>query len=611
MILEEEYECFIERNVMVPMRDGVRLAMDFYRPAKNGKPIKEKFPSLLVRTPYNKVRNQSDGIWFSKKGYTVCIFDIRGRFKSEGRFIKFENLDVDGYDTIEWIAKQEWSTGKVGTFGLSFRAHVQVAAATKNPPHLSAMVLTEGGYANAYLNGNRQGGAYEMSMLGWLYSRTLNSKESSENPIIKAALESMNFNDYLDPKRGQIKPGVTPFSLVPDYEKVLFDALTRSEYDDYWKEPWHSAELYYDNFSDVPTLIQTGWYDHFTLNDCMLYESLSKIKKGPIKLIIGPWTHGGSSLTYSGEVEFGPRAPLDVGLAPSYNHLRLRWFDRWLKGIENGAENDPAVRLFLMGGGSGARLYRFMQHGGQWINENDWPLPQTKYTNYYFYENGDLNLRPPTEEKSRTTYTYDPRDPVPTIGGPRDPHNMLGGKYRELEGPYDQIERPNLIGCRPPYVPLAFRNDVLVFKTPPLKQDLEVTGPIEVKLWASSTTVDTDFTAKLIDWYPPNIGYPMGFAMNLTEGIIRARYRNSWEKPELMRSGEVYEFKIYCYPTSNLFAKNHRIRVDISSSNWPRFDINPNTEDPPGRSRRFAVSDNTIYHCREYPSHIVLPMIER
>ena len=607
----QKLDVVVEKNIMVRVRDGVRLATDLYKPAINEKPIEDQFPTLLVRTPYNKDRNKQDAIWFCERGYTVCIQDLRGRFKSEGLFGKYEFSDVDGYDSIEWIAEQDWSTGKVGTFGGSFLAHVQVAAATLNPPHLSAMVITQGGYANAYLSGVRHGGAFEMTSLCWLLTRGLNSKEASEHPEIKAALESIPLESYLDPTRGQIKEGLTPFSLVPNYERVFFESLTHSNYDSYWKTPWHSAERYYENFADVPVLIETGWYDHYTENDCSLYIGLSKDKKSSIKLIVGPWSHGSTSLTYSGEVEFGSKAPLDVSIAPSYNHLRLRWFDRWLKGIQNDAEKDPAVRIFVMGGGSGIRSNRFMQHGGKWRDERDWPLPQTEYVNYYFHENGGLSQEIPIINNSYTTYTYDPRYPVPTIGGNRHTHYMLGGLNRIYEGAYDQVERPDFLGCKEPYVPLAFRNDVLVFMTPPLSEPIEVTGPIKVKLWASSSALDTDFTAKLIDWYPSNFDFPMGFAMNLTDGIIRARYHNSWEKPELMKPNEIYQFHITLYPTSNLFARNHRIRVDISSSNWPRFDINPNTGELIGKNRRFKITDNTIYHDKLHPSHIILPIIKR
>ena len=607
-----KFDYLIEKNIMVQMRDGTKLALDLYRPAINGKPVTEKFPTLLVRTPYNKNGNKNDAIWFCQRGYTVCCQDLRGRFKSEGSFGKYEYSDIDGYDTIEWIARQAWSSGNVGTFGGSFLAHVQVAAATTNPPHLKAMVLTQGGYANAYLSGIRHGGAFEMTSLCWLLTRGLNSKEASESTIIKDALQSIHLEGYLDPTRGQVKFGITPFSLVPHYEKVFFDTLTHSEYDEYWKTPWHSAELYYDKFADVPTLIETGWYDHYTLNDCMLFEGLSKRKKGPIKLIVGPWTHGGTSLTYSGEVEFGPKAPLDVSIAPSYNELRLKWFDHWLKDIKNGVENDPTVRFFVLGGGSGVRRYRFIQHGGHWKVAKNWPLPNTEFSKYFFQEDGSLSLQIPTENNSFTTYTFDPRDPVPTIGGNRHTHYMLGGEDKvKSEGAFDQVERKDFFGCKFPYVPLAFRNDVLVFTTKPLHEEVEVTGPIVVKLWISSTAKDTDFTAKLIDWYPPSKDYPLGFAMNLTDGIIRARYRNSWEKPDDLKKGEIYSLTITLYPTSNMFNKNHRIRIDISSSNWPRFDINPNTGGELGKSRRFVNADNTIYHNKKHPSHVLLPIITK
>jgi putative CocE/NonD family hydrolase len=288
-----------------------------------------------------------------------------------------------------------------------------------------------------------------------------------------------------------------------------------------------------------------------------------------------------------------------------YNGYRLRWFDRWLKGIDNGVDRERPVRIFIMGGG-GSRKDRNgrLSHGGVWRDAEDWPLPGTRYTNYYLHADGSLGPEPPgASEPSR--YTFDPRDPVPTVGGGISAANEV-----MQAGAYDQRGGRRFYGCRDT-LPLSARSDVLVFQTPELTEDVEVTGPLVVKLWASTSAQDTDFTAKLIDVHPPSADYPDGFAQNLSDSILRGRYRNSRERAELMEPGRVYELEIVLYPTSNLFCRGHRIRLDISSSNFPRFDLNPNTGGPLGRDRRVVVAENAVYHDPERPSRVVLPVIPR
>jgi hypothetical protein len=297
---------------------------------------------------------------------------------------------------------------------------------------------------------------------------------------------------------------------------------------------------------------------------------------------------------------------LDENLAENYLTFRLRWFDRWLRGIRNGVDEEPPVRIFVMGGGTGRRNKDGrLEHGGHWREATDWPLPDTRYTPFYLHRDGRLGTELPEKEASPVSYDYDPRNPVPTIGGALVSHSIPVMDA----GAFDQREAPRFFACKPPYLPLASRSDVLVFETPPLDHDVEVTGPIEVHLWISSNCIDTDFTAKLIDCYPPNEDYPEGFAMNITDGILRARYRRSWEDAEMMTPGEIYKIALQPFPTSNLFKAGHRIRVDISSSNFPRFDVNPNTGEPEGLWRRTRVATNSVYVDRMRPSHIVLPVI--
>ncbi len=254
-----------------------------------------------------------------------------------------------------------------------------------------------------------------------------------------------------------------------------------------------------------------------------------------------------------------------------------------------------------------------LHHGGFWTTAGQWPLPGTTFVNYYFHPDGSLGRTSPGPGVPGTTYTYDPRSPVPTIGGSfsSQPGLVAAGAFDQRERPFDREPVKGFFGSKPPYLPLRSRDDVVVFQTESLAEDVEVVGPIAVRLFASSSAVDTDFTAKLVDVYPPSKDYPSGFDMNLTDGIIRARYRTSPERAELMKPGTVYEFTIEPFPTANVFKKGHRIRVDISSSNFPRFDVNPNTGEPLGLNRRAVVADNTVWHDRDRPSHIVLPVVAR
>jgi putative CocE/NonD family hydrolase len=283
----------------------------------------------------------------------------------------------------------------------------------------------------------------------------------------------------------------------------------------------------------------------------------------------------------------------------------MRWFDRWLKEIDNGLDRVKPVRVFVMGGGDSSKDGNGrLSHLGAWRDAADWPLPGTAYAPYYLHADGTLSPElPGTSEPSR--YTFDPRDPVPTIGGGISAANQV-----MPAGAYDQAGEKRFYGCRDT-LPLSARNDVLVFQTPCLREDLEVTGPLTIVLWASSSAPDTDFTVKLIDVHPPNTDYPHGFAQNLSDSIIRGRYRDAREQAELMEPGEVYPFEIVMYPTSNVFKAGHCIRLDVSSSNFPRFDVNPNTGGPLGRDRRVAIAENAVYHDLERPSHIVLPIIRK
>jgi putative CocE/NonD family hydrolase len=600
------------------MRDGVKLATDVYRPARNGKPVAGRFPVILERTPYGKTvvsrseRTATDPVpksraevarFFVSRGYVVIYQDCRGRYGSGGTFVKYLSDGADGYDTCKWITSQSWCDGRIGTMGLSYAAHTQGALGCANPPGVAAMFLDSGGFANAYQGGIRQGGAFELKQVTWAYESAMDSPEIARDPLKLKAMKAIDIRAWF--ARMPWKKGQSPLSLAPEYEDYVYDQWRHGRFDAYWKQMGIYAEGFYDVFSDAPMVHMSSWYDPYPRTATQNYMGLSRRKKSPVRLILGPWTHGDRSLTYAGDVDFGPAATVDGNLAPDFLTLRLRWFDCWLKGVDNGVAREPAVRLFVMGGGSGRRnAAGRMDHGGRWRAERDWPIPDTRNTAYYLHGDGRLALTPPAEGAAPLTYDYDPDRPVPTIGG-----TVTSGKPVMVGGAFDQQEGPRFFGSHEPYLPLAGRADVLVFETEPLAQDTEVTGPIVAHLHIASDRPDTDFTLKLIDVYPPNEDYPEGFAMNLTDGIVRARYRKSWENPELLVPGEPTEVEIAAFPTSNLFKAGHRIRLDISSSNFPHFDVNPNTGDPEGVGLTRQVARNTVYVDAARPSHVIFPVI--
>ena len=320
---------------------------------------------------------------------------------------------------------------------------------------------------------------------------------------------------------------------------------------------------------------------------------------------MGPWTHGARSTPYAGDVDFGPDATFESATGTDYFAYRLAYFDRTLRGLDTADRAQPPVRLFIMGGGSGRRNQEGrLEHGGYWRSEATWPIARTQLTRFYCHSSGALDPALPAADAPPLLYDFDPKRPVPTIGGA-----VTSGEPLMRGGAFDQRETATVYGARPPYLPLSARPDVLVFQTEPLKQAVEVTGAIEAVLWISSDRPDTDFTIKLIDVYPPSPDYPEGFDMNLTSGILRCRYRDSWAAPVLMQPGKVYPIKVKALPTANLFQPGHRIRVDISSSNFPHFDVNPNTGAPEGEGLATRVATNTVFADAARPSHIVLPII--
>ncbi len=597
----QQYDAICRSNVMIPMRDGVRLATDIYFPALGGQPAPGKFPVILERTPYDKAGsgNVTNGTYYARRGYVCAIQDVRGRFVSEGEWYPFAKEAPDGYDTVEWLAAQDWSDGQVGTMGASYCGSDQSALATLNPPHLSTMIVAVGA-SNYYHCSMRQNGALEQRFMIYAFRMATTSKEAFADANIKAAVDRAFANVGEWVSRAPLKKGTSPLRMLPNYEQWVLDLFTHGEYDDYWKQRGYAISQYYEEHADVPTLYLGGWYDSYARATCENYTALSKIKKSQQVLMMGPWTHGGWGVTNAGDVDFGNHSFIN------YNDLRLAWFDHFLKGMRTEVSDWSPVKIFVMGTGEGTPNYQGrLHHSGYWRDEGDFPLPDTQFTPYYLHVDGELSTTLPSTNEPTSHFSFDPRDPVPTIGGGISAADPIMGA-----GAFDQRGNSRFFGCKDT-LPLNARSDVLTFQTPPLENDVEVTGPITVKLHASSSARDTDFTAKLIDVCPLSDDFPDGLAINLTDSIIRARYRNGWDTPELLEPGEVYEFVFELYPTSNIFKKGHRIRLDISSSNWPRFDANPNTGGDLGVERRLEIAEQTIHHEPEHPSHVVLPIIER
>ncbi len=589
-----------EKNLMIPMRDGVSLAADIYRPAKEGKLVEEKLPLLLHRTPYDK--NGSSRVksaeFFAQNGYVVVVQDLRGCYASEGDFTKYIGEGRDGYDTIEFLARLPYVDGNVGMWGTSYAAHVQANAAKLRPPHLRTITVNMGGLYSGWDHKIRNHGAFELQQVTWAFRQLATE---TEDPLVREMLQQEDIRDWLTAL--PFRKGLNPLSVAPNFEDYILTMMTHGDYDEYWKQLDINWAEYYDQTADIPTLLISGWYDSYCGGTTKNFLGLKKHLTAPVHLLMGPWTHSGNTRSYAGDVEFGP----DAAIVDFHREFHLRWMDRFLKGKETDSRDELPVRVFVMGTGDGHKdTNGRMVHGGYWRSETTWPIPGTALTPFYFHPDGALRPEPPSEEIPPTTYTYDPTDPVPTIGG------AFSSTSPVFEpGAYHQAEREDLYGSVPPYLPLKARRDVVVFQTDPLEEPVEVVGPIEIEIYVSSTAVDTDFTAKLVDVYPPSSDFPSGFEMNLTDGILRARYRNSPSTQELLQPGKIYKLVIEPFPTANVFKKGHRIRVDISSSNFPRFDVNPNTGEPLGRQRSMATADNFIYHDTSHLSRVVLPLVPK
>ncbi len=555
-ISKPTYEVKIHYNFMVRMRDGVRLSTDIYRPDAGG-----KFPVLLVRNPYNNGDGEPYprvGRYWASRGYVFLHQDTRGRNDSEGDFNPIFQEPNDGYDALEWAGTQQWSNRKVGMWGLSYLAHVQWRAAWLRSPYQKA-IMPIFSPLNTYLDGH-PGGGFEFGRIKWA---TLMDGRTNQN-------FDYNWDEDL------MHLPLRTLDRALGHDLPFWQELIRHpHYDTYW-------ELLDDEKKipeiEVPALNIGGWFDTFLRSTLAAYTGMitrgREATRASQKLVIGPWPHGLPVPRKAGEIDFGPDAQLDL------DRLAVRWMDYHLKGIDNGIMQEPPIQIFVMG-------------TNRWRSEYEWPLARTQFTKYYLHSqgnaqtlNGDgsLSTDVPGQEPV-DQYVYDPEDPVPTKGG-----GLTGANPDLIPGPFDQTE-------------IEKRADVLVFTSSPLQRDLEVTGPLTVVLYAASDARDTDFMAKLVDVHPN------GRAYGLIDNMIRARYRESFSSPTLLEPGKVYAFEINLYATSNVFKKGHRIRLEISSSNFPRFDRNQNTGRAFGMDDRVQKATQTIHHSARHPSHILLPVI--
>ena len=534
------------------MRDGIHLTANIWRPKTEG-----RYPVILMRSPYGKMDEKWDEAKrYTSAGYVMVVQDCRGRGNSGGEWDPFRYDVEDGFDTQEWVGQQPWGNGEIGTAGGSYLGWTQWASAANASRHLKAMVPVVP-FDNAYEIAHA-GGAFQLALLmGW--GTTVGGVTLSPEKLT-AAFRHLPLNTFGDQFEKKI-----PY---------LNDWVTHSTYDDYWKK--RGIEYRYPAVA-VPILNIGGWYDIFSkttidLVDHVRASSQDREVRRNQFVVIGPWGHGPGGRK-TGELDFGTNATFKVG------EWQFKWFEYWLKHRETGVEDWPAYHLFVMG-------------ENRWRSENEWPLKRTQFTSYFLHSAGKANSLKGDGSLSTTApgqeppdqFTYDGDDPVPTAGG----NNLVGAPA----GPYDQT-------------PVESREDVLVYSTAPLEQEVEVTGPVKAILSAASSARDTDFTAKLVDVHPD------GKAFNLCDGIIRARHRNGLTREAPLEPGKAEQFEIDLWVTSNLFQRGHRIRLEVSSSNFPRFDRNPNSGKPFGTDTELLSAKQTIYHDREHPTHLVLPVIPR
>ena len=563
---EGRFAVKVDTDVRVEMRDGVALIADVYRPDADG-----EFAVLLQRTPYNRKSDTEQSHELASHGYIVVVQDTRGRYDSGGEFYPFRHEANDGYDTVEWAAKLSGSNGRVGMYGGSYVGATQMLAAIRKPPYLVAIMpyVTASEYYDGWTYQN--GALMQWFASSWTSSLAVDTLRREA----QARLRPKDWSWQVPVESYQLLSLPTADDVAPYFH----DWVRHETDDDYWKK-WKISDHYPE--LTVKALHMGGWHDIFLKGSIKNYIGLKKSAKTneareAQRLLVGPWAHAGTSAEGKiGDVVFGTQAVLD------YTQTILNWFDYSLKGVNNEYASGAPVRLFVMG-------------ENVWRDENEFPLQRAQTTKYYLSSSGHANSirgdgtlsMKPAQENTSDRFEYDPANPVPTIGG-----RLCCGNDVLPPGPFDQ--RPN-----------ETRSDVLIYSTPPLEKDTEVTGYITLELYAATTASDTDFTAMLVDVDPS------GYARFLTDGIVRGRYHSSTKRAELIVSGKIYRYDIDLWATSNVFKAGHQIRLYVSSSNFPRFNRNPNTGESTLGATGMVKAAQTIYHDPEHPSALLLPIVPR
>ncbi|MDA8045447.1 MAG: CocE/NonD family hydrolase [Actinomycetota bacterium] len=613
----------VHDNLGVYTRDGVRLATDLYLPTSHCAP--GRWPAVVERTPYDRDRPAiiEAAREATRRGYAFVAQDVRGRGLSGGTFQLYASTNgcdegTDGADTLAWVFYQPWCDGHIATVGGSFSAANQQAAALHHPPGLRVQFQRDGGI-NYRRRGLRTHGAFTWGLaVPWAIMMASTSKETANDPAAAAALQQMQHDVVAWLPDGRLARCRSPLHRVPDVEDLLFRMYETGDDTPFWQATPARLEGHWDEYpTNVAVLMVSGWYAHHVSGNFEKLRELGTRLRRPVSLIVGPWVHGPGMLedTVAGNapVEFGSAA---AKFGPATDTC-FAWLDQHLpEETARATTLHPALRYFLMGTGDGHRTPEGrLFHGGEWRTAVEWPLSGTRFVPYYFLRGGGLSTKEPADDGSSSAYDFDPAAPCPTIGstnlqaiGSTNQQDRSGAGGPLLIGPQDQTAPAGFLGLRTAGGPLAERPDVVTFQSEPLAEPIEVTGPVEVVLWCSSSAPDTDFVAKLIDAYPPGIGYPDGYSMLLCEDIVRMRYRDNQPTAEFIEPGRVYTVRIPLGPTSNLFKAGHRIRVDITSSSFPEYDVNPNTGEPLGRHTHIEVAHQRIYHTASMGSHAVLPL---
>jgi hypothetical protein len=573
------FEVIVERDTPVPMRDRLALATDIYRPQGEG-----RFPMVLVRTPYDKKMSELQARFFARRGYIYAVQDCRGRFASPGVWEPFLHEAQDGYDTIEWLAAQTWSTGRVGMIGASYLGWVQWWAARDRPPHLTT-IIPNVSPPDPYYNIPYEYGAF--FLFGAIWWADVLEEEAT------ADLSGKAMSDILEKKYAR---------LLRHLPVVDLDRIVLGKENPYWRawiaHPTNDAYWEPANFLDhlealdIPVFHQSGWFDGDGIGSKLNYLRMASHGHPYQKLVLGPWGHTDTATRRVGERDFGEAAIID--LQRDY----LRWFDHWLKGVENGIDREPLVSVFVMG-------------ANDWLRGPTYPLPETRRTRYYLSSQGNANTsngdglltaQAPRTNAEPDRFTYDPGDPTPSPLFYFTPDDLKEEKGPKKPTTYDVDQSRRAV--RRFYGEIdSTRRDILVYQTPPLEAPLTIAGPVSAVLYASSSAKDTDWFMRLsqVD--------PNGEVFWLTEGKVRARYRNDSHAPELLHPGTVYRYALDLWQTGIQIPTGSRLRVEVASASFPIWSRNLNTGGHNETETRFVKARQTVYHDARFPSHVLLPVI--